>query len=160
MNEKIIKPARKSIFKTISIFSIVMLIVLYAAFSSRFAWIYGSKENFNSYLTQDLIVIAVWAGITILSTYVMLKLNFYTITNSEIIHHKLGKEVSYSFANILYIDEEYTKKHKTLLFYLNNGKSIFLVLDKEGEILKAINKNCHNLMTRQAFHEKFPRIKL
>lgn len=63
----------------------------------------------------------------------------------ELIHKRFVNEVTYSFDNVIYIDEGYSIKHNTLLFYNKEGKSLFLVMDKKGELLKIFKQNCHNL---------------
>ena len=73
---------------------------------------------------------------------------------------RFTKELVYEFNDILYIDEEYTKKHKTLLFYTNKGDSRFLILDKENIIYTTLLNKCKNLLTRDQFHTKFPNVKL
>lgn len=160
MKEHRIYPAKKSLLKTNLIFSLIMLVVLYGVFSSRFAWAYTKDKDITSFIIQDVLVIVAWIIVSIISGFVLIKKNYYTLTSNELIHHKLGKEVSYSFSNILYLDDYYTAKHDSLLFYLNNGKSVFLVMDAEKEILKAINKHATNMISREQFHAKFPNIRL
>lgn len=160
MNEKRIYPSRKSLIKTIVIFSIVILILLYAAFSSRFAWAYDKEGNISGYIIQDIAILLIWIVLTSIASYILLTKNYYVLTKVDITHHKLNQEVTYSFSSILYIDEEYTKKHNTILFYLNTGRSVFLVLDDKNEVLDAINKGAKNLISRQEFHAKFPKIRL
>ena len=76
------------------------------------------------------------------------------------IHHKWTKEVKYSFQDILYVDEEYTEKHETLLFYTSKGHPIYLVLDKDEKILKAVLAKSKNLISKQEYHNKFPNVTL
>lgn len=160
MNENRIYPSKKSLCKTIIIFSIVILVLLYATFSSRFAWAYDKESDISGYIIQDVIVLLVWIALTAIATYILYTKNYYILTKTDITHYKLNQVVTYSFNNILYIDEEYTKKHNTILFYMNTGKSVFLVLDNNGEILKAITKGARNTISRQEFHVKFPKIRL
>lgn len=160
MNENRIYPSRKATIKVSTIFSILLLIVLYAAFSSRFARARNKEGNIQSFITQDLIVLSIWVVLSAIAFYIMLKKNYYVLTNSAIVHHKLSQEVSYSFNNMLYLDEHYSDRHDTILFYLNNGKSVFLTPDKDGLLRKAISKNAKNLISRAEFHRKFPNIKL
>ena len=40
------------------------------------------------------------------------------------------------------------------------GKNIFLVMDKNEELLKLIEQNSHNQISRDEFHAKFPKIRL
>ena len=107
MNEKRIYPSKKSIIKTSIIFSLILLLVMFGIFSSRFSWAYVKDKEITPYIIQDIVVLVAWLVISIASSVVLLKKNYYTLTKSCFIHHKLGKEVSYSFSNILYIDEEY-----------------------------------------------------
>lgn len=160
MKKNKIYPAKKSIVKTTIIFSLIMLLVLYGVFSSRFAWAYTKDKDVTPFIIQDVLVIGAWILVSLISLFVLLKKNYYTISNSGITHHKLGKEVTYSYSSILYVDDYYSVKHDSLLFYLNNGKSIFLVMDKEKTLLKLVMKNATNTISREAFHGKFPDIRL
>ena len=90
----------------------------------------------------------------------MIKQSYYIITNSSLVHHRANKEINYDFKDILYIDEVYTKKHHTLLFYTNSGKDRFLILDKDELIYKILKEKCHNLLLKSEFQAKFPKIKL
>lgn len=160
MNEKRIYPSKKSIIKTSIIFSLILLVVMYGIFSSRFSWAYITDKDIAPYIIQDVVVIIAWLVVSLISTFVLLNKNYYTVTKSCFIHHKLGKEVSYSFDNILYIDDYYSSKHDTILFYMNTGKSVFIVQDKEKRLLPLFQKEAKNVISREAFHAKFPNIKL
>lgn len=160
MNEKRIYPSKKSIIKTSIIFSLILLLVMFGIFSSRFSWAYVKDKDITPYIIQDIVVLVAWLVISIASSFVLLKKNYYTLTKSCFIHHKLGKEVSYSFSNILYIDEKYSTRHDTILFYLNTGKSVFIVQDEEKKLLNIFKKEAINVVSREAFHAKFPNIKL
>lgn len=160
MNEKRIYPSKKSIIKTSIIFALIMLVVMYGIFSSRFSWAYVEDKEITSYIIQDVIVLVAWLIVSLISAFVLLKKNYYTLTKSCLIHHKLGKEVSYSFDNILYIDDYYSEKHDSILFYMNTGKSVFIVQDAKKTLLPTLKKEAKNVISREAFHAKFPNIKL
>ena len=84
MNEKRIYPSRKSLIKTIVIFSIVILILLYAAFSSRFAWAYDKEGNISGYIIQDVAILLIWIVLTSIASYILLTKNYYVLTKVDI----------------------------------------------------------------------------
>ena len=152
-------PSKKVLLKTYLIVAIFVVVVIFLIFSSRFAWTYSS-ENTTTYIIQDIVVFLIGIVISVIGWFLLTSKNYYEVTNSAIIHHKLNSTFTYDFNNVLYIDENYTKKHKTLLFYNNKGKDLFLTLDKDMELLKIFNKECKNLISREEFHKKFPKVKL
>ena len=83
----------------------------------------------------------------------------YKISDSEIVQIKLGKEFEYHWKNIIYINEEYSKKHKTLCFYTYDGREHFLMFDKNGKIFEEATKRV-NQISRQELLSRFPNIKL
>ena len=152
-------PSKKVLLKTYLIVAIFVVVVIFLIFSSRFAWTYSS-ENTTTYIIQDAVVFLIGIVISVIGWFLLTSKNYYEVTNSAIIHLKLNSTFTYDFINVLYIDENYTKKHKTLLFYNNKGKDLFLTLDKDMELLKIFNKECKNLISREEFHKKFPKVKL
>lgn len=73
---------------------------------------------------------------------------------------RFGKEEVFEFANVLYIDEPYTIKHKALTFYTNKGNLKFISLDRDNKILDVFKSHCKNLISREEFQIRFPTIKL
>lgn len=144
MNTKIIKPKASSILKVYIPVMLILLIAIYGLLSSRFKWAYAEGDK-TSYILQDLLVVLGWSVLFVVFLILMLKKNYYEITKKELIHKRFVNEVTYSFDNVIYIDEGYSIKHNTLLFYNKEGKSLFLVMDKKGELLKIFKQNCHNL---------------
>jgi hypothetical protein len=81
---------------------------------------------------QDYII---FISITLLAIVLLIfaiKSTFYTIINNAIIQHRFGKTNYYDFSRIIYIDEPYSIKHKTLTLVMDDGKFIFLTFDEEG----------------------------
>lgn len=160
MNYQRIFPKKSKILKLFSIYCLVLLLLIYAIFSSRFGWAYLPEDQVTSCIIQDVITIVAWAVICGISYYIMTKQNYYVILKDGIVHHKWTKEIKFDFKDVLYIDEEYTEKHSILLFYDNRGASFFLVLDREEKILSAMKKNAINLMDKESFKRRFPGVKM
>lgn len=160
MNFERIYPKKSKLLKLFSIYSIVLLLLIYGLFSSRFGWAYQDPSMIPSCIFQDVICIIIWIVISIASYLIFTKQNYYVILKDGIVHHKRTKEVKYTYEEILYIDEEYTKKHETLLFYTSKGRPIYLVMDKDEKIFNSIKKHAKNLMTKQDYHNKFPNVSL
>ena len=71
----------------------------------------------------------------------------------------MGKEYMYRWADMIYIDEEWSKKHKMLLFYMEDGKARYLAFDKQGIIFEYALKYSH-LISYEEFLARFPKVKL
>lgn len=160
MNFERIYPQKTKILKIFALYSLVLLLLIYGIFSSRFGRAYQEEEMVVSCIVQDVACIVVWIVLSVISYFLLTKQNYYVILKDGIIHHKWTKEVKYSFQDILYVDEEYTEKHETLLFYTSKGHPIYLVLDKDEKILKAVLAKSKNLISKQEYHNKFPNVTL
>lgn len=149
-------PKKSKILKLFSIYSLVLLVLIYLIFSSRFGWAYVEENQIQNCIIQDVISLAIWLVICVLSLFVFTTQNYYVLLKDGIVHHKWIKEDKYNFSDIIYIDEEYTEKHKTMLFYNKKGKPIYLVLDKDEKIFKEIKNRSKNLISKEEFYIKFP----
>ena len=153
-------PSKIALFKSYIWIALMIIILLYGIFSSRFAWAYSEEESITGYIIQDVITLVVSIAIDFVLWFLLISKNYYEIIKCGIVHHKLGQETSYDFDHVIYINDEYTIKHKTLLFYNERGKELFLTLDKEGKLYEIFKKECKKLISKEEFHEKFPKIKL
>lgn len=81
-------------------------------------------------------------GLAVFLCVLSIKKTYYVLNNVRVIHFKMGKETSYEWSHIVYIDREWSEKHKTLLFYLENGKECFLSFDKEHLIYDYALQHC------------------
>lgn len=145
MSEKILKPRTSSLIKVYIPVMLIVLLAIYGIFSSRFKWAYSQEDDISKYIVQDVVVVGIWAIAFVTFLIVLLRRNYYKITKTSIIHQQFFSSIEYKFENVIFIDEAYTLKQKTLLFYNIKGKALYLVLDKEGELLEIFKKNCHNL---------------
>ncbi len=84
--------------------------------------------------------------------------HYYEVTNKEIIVKRLGKVLHYRFNEILYIDEEQSRKKKTVTFVTKRGDAVYLTYDKEGKLLDILLKECKNLISLEELKSKFPNI--
>ena len=109
---------------------------------------------------QDVIVIIIYMILAIVSLFILFKENYYVILNDGFVHHRWVKDLKIRFNEILYIDEEYTKKNKTILFYTDKGSSFFMILDDEDKLYNLIKEKSKNLMSKDEYHKKFPKISL
>lgn len=98
-------------------------------------------------------------GMSVLFCVLSITQTYYLIDKDAITHVKMGKTFRYRFSDILYIDEKWSEKHKTLLFYMGDGKDRYLAFDKEKVIYEYALQYSH-LMSREEYHERFPNAKL
>lgn len=84
---------------------------------------------------------------------------YYKLDSHKLTHVKRGKVYQYFYCDILYVDEQWSLKHKMLLFYDKNGKAHYLSFDKEGAIYNKVLDKAP-LMTREEFQIRFPNVKL
>ena len=87
------------------------------------------------------------------------KNTYYILNNSRVIHVRLGKEVSYEWSHIVYINQEWSEKHKTLDFFLENGKECYLSFDKDGLLYEYALRNS-NLLEQEEFAIRYTKNKL
>ena len=67
--------------------------------------------------------------------------------------------MEYFWSDIIYIDQEFSKKKKMFLFYTKDGREHYLAFDKEGLIFSKALEKCH-LMDKEEFKRKFPNKKI
>jgi len=91
--------------------------------------------------------------------YISITKTYYIIDKQKIQHFKMGKQYEYRWSEIIYIEQEWSKKHKMLLFYLEDGHSRYLAFDKKGVIWEYAMKYAH-LISNEEFRERFPKVKL
>ncbi len=96
---------------------------------------------------------------TIILLILSIKNTYYVLNNSRVIHVRLGKEVSYDWSHIVYIDQEWSEKHKTLDFFLESGKECYLAFDKEGKLYEYALRNC-KLLEQEEFALRYTKNKL
>ena len=135
----------------IAFVSLELLFYLTIQFSETGAW-FPFGTSFYIY-TPILVILSLIFGILSVTKV------YYEVDKNCIVHHKMNKEIEYSFKNITYIDEEWSRKNKQLRFFDKNGKEHYLVFDKEGIIFDMALKYASPL-SRDDFRRRFPKAKL
>ena len=141
------------------------LILLYAGTFVVFEAIFFFSFTFSHVLSGEGIDVAflmytpVLLVMTIVLCVLSIKNTYYILNNSRVIHVRLGKEVIYEWSHIIYINEEWSQKHKTLNFFLENGKECFLSFDKDGLLWEYAIRNCR-LLEEEEFRIRHSKNKL
>ena len=99
-SNKKLYPNRSRLIKTFILYAIVLLVLIYGIFSSRFAWAYKNDGNESSYIIQDVIVIIIFIILAIVSLFILFKENYYVILNDGFVHHRWVKDLKIRFNEI------------------------------------------------------------
>lgn len=105
-------------------------------------------------------VFALWTIAFTIFIIIGLRLNSYEIHKNTLVHIKGKERLNYNFADIIYIDEKHSRKHKTMLFYTNKGDERHLVLDPKGILLEKTLERAKNVVSYEEFRRRFPKTKL
>ncbi len=132
-----------------------LVIYLALVIASYFIVGFSFPPTLSHYLITGL-----WTGGFAILTFMGVKYNSYEIHKNHIIHHKGFGKITYEFDSILYIDETYSRKHKTLLFYTDKGDERFLALDKKNILLEKTLERSKKCVSKAEFTKRFPRVKL
>ena len=108
----------------------------------------------------QIIIIILFVGISVLMLVLSLTRNFYVIESKYLVTVKGTKEMYYHYKDVVYIDKAQSEKKKVLCFYTNKGHVRYLPFDKDGKIYDAMCNKCHNLLSDEEFHAKYPDVKI
>ncbi len=105
-------------------------------------------------------IIAMWlvSGI-ILSILTPLSI-YYEVNKKYVEVTKYRKKTVYSYADIIYIDEEKSMKKKVIHFYTNKGHARYLTFDRKGLLYKTMLANSKNRISKEEFIRTYPNVKL
>lgn len=129
---------------------VIFVAIFYISFQSKQLW--PPETSFYIYMPALFLTSAFFCYISITQTY-------YLLDKDKITHSKMGKTYVYYFRDILYIDEEWSKKHKMLLFYGAEGRGRYLAFDVEGKIFEYAMERSH-LMSREEYLMRYPNAKM
>ena len=153
-------------WRIILIFALSFLVLEFIFYSVFQPW-YAGEFNpftqgpylFNEYFKAIYIYTPILLIMSVVFCVLSIKNTYYIVESHYIAHFKMGHEDRYNYTDIIFIDEEWSKKHKMLQFYLKDGKSRTLAFDKEGLIFKYAVEKSHQISIEE-FHAKFPNIKI
>lgn len=132
--------------------------ITFLVFLGTFYFGFGSKK-WPPETIDYVILVILFVSMVILDIFAI-KSTYYTIVNNAIIQHRFGKINYYDYSRIIYIDKDYSLKHKALTMVMDDGKIIFLTFDKEGKIYEMALKNAKKLISKEELNKKFPKIKV
>ena len=116
--------------------------------------------SFLSSLDEKFFILsAVLLAATIVFCVITIQSTFYEISNTKIVHRKMGKVTDYYFNDIIFIDEKFSLKHKMLLFYDKEGKDRYLIFDKNQKIFEIMTEKVHQISEEELLR-RFPNVKL
>ncbi|MGI6714232.1 MAG: hypothetical protein ACOX3K_04250 [Bacilli bacterium] len=146
---KVFASAKKTI-TSYTIAGLVMATIFYLMFGS-YKWPPTGR---------DILIVSIPLVIALITMILGIKMNWYEIGKKALTHHKGNKVLVYYYSEILYIDHEYSQKHKILLFYTSKGHERYLPMDAEMEIYKAVTTKCQHLISKEEYQIRFPKVKL
>ena len=141
--------------RTIITFLIVDLIFAVLLFASSF-WVF----LFEKWGIYQWLIIALFVVVSIIMLVLSLTRNFYVIENKYLVVVKGSKNMYYYYTDVVYIDKAQSERKRVLTFYTNKGHSRYLPFDKNGKIYETMIKKCHNLLSDEEFHSRYPNVKL
>ena len=114
----------------------------------------------NNWDYRQFIIISAYA--LLMAVILVLSLNsyYYEINKKDLTVSRFGKKYVYFYSDIIYIDEEQSKKSKTLCFVTKFGDVKYLTFDKEGKIFEVAISRCKNLISLEEVKKKFPGIQI
>lgn len=154
MKKQILKISRSRL----TIMFIIVYLILQGVFMSMFQFFISFNPIEINWIpffvyTPSLIIL------TIIFYVLSITRTHYEVTKKGIIYYRLNKIYEFPFTNMLYIDQIWSKKHRTLLFYDASGRRKYLTFDKEGLIFEYALKYAP-LLSKEDFQARFPNVRL
>ena len=140
-------------FRIIMIFTILFLVmtaIFYVSFQYENFW--PLETSFYIYTPILLVSSGIFCYISITSTY-------YEVDKHKLVHSKMGKITEYQWKDVVFLDEDWSLKHKMLRFFPSEGRERYLVFDKHAQIFEYTIKYAR-LMSEEEFRGRFPKAKL
>jgi len=155
MSKKDPKKLKINPWRIIKIFLVAYLVfevIFYFSFQGANGRFWPLDKSFHFYTPILFVATGIFCYMSITQTY-------YEIQGPVFIHSKMGKVVEYSFANIIYIDEEFSEKKKMMRFFTRDGREHLLVFDRNAVIYNTALKKCP-LISLEEFQRRFPNKKM
>ena len=114
---------------------------------------------FQTWGVVQILIILLFVVMSVFMLVMSLVRNFYVIESKYLVVVKGTKEMYYYYNDVVYIDKERSEKKKVLTFYTNKDHARYLPFDKDGKIYKTMCNKCHNLLSEEEFHNKYPNVK-
>ena len=150
MSKKDPKKLKINPWRIIKIFLVAYLVfevIFYISFQGANGRFWPLDKSFYFYTPILFVATGIFCYMSITQTY-------YEIQGPVFIHSKMGKVVEYSFADIIYIDEEFSEKKKMMRFFTRDGREHLLIFDRKGVLYETMLKKCP-LVSEEEFLRRF-----
>lgn len=145
---------RPSPFKMLMIILVIGLVFSAASFVISIDWSKGVIK------VTDIILPFVLLGISIVFSIFTYLRAYYQLDKNGLTQQFLFKKKYFNFSDIEYIDDIRSRKTKTLVFYLKNGRQVMLAMDNSCKLLFEVSNRCSNLVSRSEFLRNHPNVRL
>ena len=139
---------------------ILMWLIVFFVIAAFFLLSFFNLFFLTKWTVIQPVLITSYAIVMILILFLSLNTQYYEINKKDITECKFGKKFTYFYSDIIYIDEEQSKRSKVLCFVTKFGHVKYLTFDKEGKIFDAAMSKCQNLISLEDVKAKFPGIKI
>lgn len=119
-----------------------------------------NKDTGQAYLmpwgvSQTIFVIIL--GVALIAIYIAsIMFYYYIIEDKYFTIVRYGKQLSFEYKNIEFIDIETSKRKHQVIFYSPKARTRYLLGDKEGKLLETLIKKCPNTMSVEEFKRRHP----
>ena len=134
------------------IYTMAFLVLMGIFFEINFEPFYMKPNPWGAAQT----VLTVLLGVLGIAAFLPSLFTYYQIEKKSFIMWKYFKVYEFEFANIEFVDFDESRRKGMVVFYSKKAKMRYLLSDKNGELLKAIEHNCKNLLTVEEFRKKHP----
>lgn len=109
---------------------------------------------------RQWLILGLWLGSGIILIIVTPLNIYYEVNRKYVVVTKYGKKLTYNYSDVVYIDEEKSKKKKVIHFYTNKGHARYLTFDQKDLLYPTMLANCKNRISKEEFTINYPNVKL
>lgn len=144
---------RPNLTKTIISFVIVAVLLLVVLYSFTGKWKWPLEYT-------DIVLFFSWAVLTGVYLYITIRYGFYELTKDSLNQRRFRTTYIHFYKDILFIDEEWSRKNNMLMFVRHDKRKVYLMLDKKQVLLDELLLRCKDNMTKEEFVSRYPEIKI
>ena len=144
---------KPSTLRLLAYFIITSLILLIVIVLMCFTIFFFQEWNY-----QQWVILGFWLLLSIGFLILLLKNYYYTIEHNYFSLTKLKKEICYEYDDILYIDEQYSINHSSILLVTKRGEVKYFTKDKDNKLLTILLNKCKNRTDKQSIIVMFPHL--
>ena len=148
---------RPRFWKTLGILGVIILVGGAIIFGTTFNLFLKpiTEWGWQSYLVIGLYV--TFSVGLIIATFLF---SYYEVYKKYVAVKKGTKTLIYYYSDVVYIDEAQYEKSKTIAFYTRKGHVRYLIGDKKDILYQTMLANCKDLITKEEFQIKYPKVKI